>query len=49
MINTKDGCYLFTESSMIKAGLLDQTTIFLLAVDHGKTKDVYGASHIQFS
>jgi hypothetical protein len=48
-INTEDGCYLFTELSTIEAGLLDQTTFFLSAADHGKTKDVYGASHIQFA
>jgi hypothetical protein len=45
-INTDDGRYLFTESSEIEAGLLDQTTLFLSAADRGKMKDVYGASDI---
>jgi hypothetical protein len=45
-IDTEDGRYLFTKSSTIEAGLLDQTTLFLSAADRGKMKDVYGASHI---
>ena len=45
-INADDGRYLFTESSTIETGLLDQTTLFLSAADRGKTKDVYGASYI---
>lgn len=45
-INTEDGHYLFTKSSTIETGFLDQTTLFLSAADHGKMKDVYGASHI---
>lgn len=48
-INTEDGRYLFTESSTIEAGLLDQAALFLSAADRGKTKDVYGASHICYA
>jgi hypothetical protein len=48
-IDSEDGRYLFTESSTIEAGLLDQTTLFLSAADRGKTKDVYGASHISYA
>jgi len=47
-IGAEDGHYLFTESNTIETGLLDQNTLFLSAADHGKTKDVYGASHIPY-
>lgn len=47
-INAEDGRYLFTKSTAIETGLLDQSTLFLSAADHGRTKDVFGVSHFSW-
>ena len=36
-----NGRYSLTESNDVEKGLLDQDTLFLIASDRGKTKDVF--------